>query len=58
MSAVAFDALGYFERLKAAGVPEEQAKAQANVMREAIEDKLATKQALREFERQTGIKFR
>jgi hypothetical protein len=43
MSAVTFDTLGYFERLKAAGVPEEQAKVQANVMREVIEDKLATK---------------
>jgi hypothetical protein len=46
MSAVTFDTLGYFERLKAAGVPEEQ----ANVMREVIEDKLATKQDLRELE--------
>ncbi|MDR2695270.1 MAG: CCDC90 family protein [Deltaproteobacteria bacterium] len=43
MSAATFDTLGYFEKLKAAGVPEEQAKVQANVMREVIEDKLATK---------------
>jgi hypothetical protein len=28
------DTLGYFEKLKAVGVPEEQAKVQANAMRE------------------------
>jgi hypothetical protein len=50
MTATTFDSLGYFERLKAVGVPEEQAKVQANVMREVIEDKLATKQDLRELE--------
>jgi hypothetical protein len=41
--AITFDTLGYFERLKAAGVPEPQAKVQADAMREIIEDKLATK---------------
>ena len=43
MTTTTFDSLGYFERLKAVGVPEEQAKVQANAMREVIEDKLVTK---------------
>jgi hypothetical protein len=46
MPTTTFDTLGYFERLKAAGVPEEQAKVQANAMREVIEDKLVTKAEL------------
>ncbi len=37
---------GSFEKLKAVGVPEEQAKVQANAMREIIEDKLVTKEDL------------
>jgi hypothetical protein len=41
--AITFDSLGYFEKLKAAGVPEPQAKVQTDAMREVIEDKLATK---------------
>ena len=41
--AITFDTLGYFEKLKAAGVPEPQAKVQADALREIIEDKLATK---------------
>jgi len=44
-----FDALGYFEKLKAVGVPEEQAKLQANAFREtreAVEEKLVTKAEL------------
>ena len=57
MTATTFDALAYFEKLKAAGVPEDQAKVQANAFRDytAIQDEnarreLATKgdiQALR-----------
>ena len=46
MSTTTFDSLAYFERLKAVGVPEEQAKVQANAMREVIEDKLVTKAEL------------
>lgn len=53
----AFDALEYFERLKAAGVPEEQARVQAFAMRDfsiAYDTKnkreLATKGDLRETE--------
>ena len=52
-----FDALAYFEKLKAAGVPEEQARVQANAFRDfsAIQEEnnrkeLATKADLRESE--------
>ncbi len=57
MTTATFDALAYFEKLKAAGVPDEQARVQANAFRDfsAIQDEnamreLATKgdlQALR-----------
>ena len=43
MSTTTFDTLGYFEKLKAVGVPEEQAKVQANALRELIDERLATK---------------
>jgi hypothetical protein len=50
MSSTTFDTLGYFEKLKAAGMPEEQAKVVANTMREVVEERLATKADLRELE--------
>ena len=50
MTAITFDSLGYFERLKAAGFTEEQAKVQANAMREIIEERLATKADLVQLE--------
>ena len=50
MTTVTFDALGYFEKLKAAGFTEEQAKAQANALREVIEERLATKGDLVQME--------
>jgi len=50
MSTTTFDTLGYFEKLKAAGVPETQAKAQIEVIREVIEDKLATRRDLKDLE--------
>lgn len=46
-----FDTFGYFEKLKAAGFSKAQAKAQAEVLREAIEDKVATKRDLQEVKR-------
>ena len=46
MTTTTFDSLGYFEKLKAAGVPEIQAKAQVEVLREIVEDKLVTKTEL------------
>ena len=57
MTTTTFDALAYFEKLKASGVPEEQAKVQANAFRDfsAIQEEnarkeLATKGDLRETE--------
>ncbi len=50
MTTVTFDTLGYFERLKNAGFTEEQAKAQANALREVIEERLATKGDLVQME--------
>ena len=50
MTTTTFDTLGYFEKLKAAGIPEAHAKAQVEVIREVIEDKLASKQDLKELE--------
>ena len=50
MTTTTFDTLGYFEKLKAAGVPEAQAKAQIEVIRDVVDNKLATKQDLRELE--------
>ncbi len=46
MTTATFDALGYFEKLKAAGVPEEQAKVQAAAFREftAIQDENARRE--------------
>ena len=46
MAITIFDTLGYFEKLKAAGVPEQQAKAQADALRELIDDRLVTKDHL------------
>ena len=38
-----FDTLGYFEKLKAAGMPEEQAKVQAETLRGVIDGHLVSK---------------
>jgi hypothetical protein len=45
-ASVTFDTLGNFEKLKAAGFSEAQARAQAEALREIIEDRLVTKQFL------------
>ena len=50
MTTTSFDTLGYFEKLKNAGFTEEQAKAQANALREVIEERLATKGDLVQME--------
>lgn len=46
MAGTTFDALEYFEKLKSAGVPEAQAKIQANALREVIDERLVTKDFL------------
>ena len=42
MTSTTFDTLGYFEKLKAAGVPEAQARVQADTLRVLIDDRLVT----------------
>lgn len=44
MSTLAFDTLAYAKKLKAAGVPEQQAEVQAEAFAEIIDERLATKQ--------------
>jgi len=46
MTSVTFDTLGYFDKLKAAGVPEAQARVQADTLRALIDDRLVTKEHL------------
>ena len=41
-----FDALAYFEQLKEAGVPEAQAKVQANALRDAFSNRLVSREYL------------
>lgn len=43
MGSTTFDALAYFEKLKSAGVPEDQARIQATALREIIDERLVTK---------------
>ena len=42
-STITFDTLAYVKKLKAAGVPEKQAEAQAETFAEIIEERIATK---------------
>ena len=46
MTTTTFDTLKYFEKLKAAGVSEEQAKVQADTLRELMDLRLVTKDHL------------
>lgn len=50
MATLTFDTLGYSKKLEDAGFTRKQAEAQAIALREMIEDKIATKQDLREME--------
>ena len=47
MTTIPFDSLGYFEKLKAAGVPPEQARVQAEAMRACVD---AQQAAIREYD--------
>lgn len=44
MSATTFDKLIYLETLKASGIPEDQARAHAHALDEALRDSVATRQ--------------
>jgi|APCry1669189101_1035198.scaffolds.fasta_scaffold102474_1 hypothetical protein len=56
MSTITFDTLKYVEKLKAAGVPEAQAKAEAEALvtafSEAMDSQLATKSDINRLERE------
>ena len=49
-SAIAFDSLAYVKKLKAVGIPEEQAEVHAETFTQIIEEKLATKVDLKKLE--------
>ncbi|WP_165076374.1 MULTISPECIES: DUF1640 domain-containing protein [unclassified Desulfovibrio] len=57
MPATTFDTLSYFERLKSAGVPEAQARIQADALRELVDSSLVTKRDLRELEYKLTIRL-
>lgn len=57
MPVTTFDTLGYFERLKSAGVPEAQARIQADALRELVDSSLVTKRDLRELEYKLTIRL-
>lgn len=50
MSEMVFNSLNYAKRLEQAGFTREQAEVQANIMTEIVDEKIATKQDLRELE--------
>ena len=49
-SALTFDTLAYVKKLRSAGVPEKQAEIQAETFAEILEERVATKQDLKELE--------
>jgi len=50
MGSTTFDSLAYSKKLKGAGFSEQQAETLASIQAELIEERLATKRDLREFE--------
>lgn len=61
MSVTSFDSLAYFEKLKAAGFTDEQARIQADALREMADERLVTRNyldmRLRELEYTLTIKL-
>ena len=49
-SVITFDTLAYVKKLRSAGVPEKQAEIQAETFAEILEERVATKQDLKELE--------
>lgn len=47
---ISFDTLAYSKKLTSAGFTQQQAEVQAEALKEIIDDKIATKQDLRELE--------
>jgi hypothetical protein len=54
---IIIDTLKIYERLKAADLPEKASKEIAEVFRETIEERLATKQDLKELEKRIELKI-
>ena len=57
MSTVTFDTLKFVETLKNAGVPDNQAKAQAEAMKDVLSSEVATKNDLKESELKIEARF-
>ena len=57
MSSIVFNSLEYAKRLESVGFTREQAEAQANIMRELVDDKMSTKYDLRELELRLAIRL-
>lgn len=57
MPEMVFNSLNYAKRLEQAGFTREQAETQANIMTEIVDEKIATKQDLRELEYRLTIRF-
>ncbi|WP_297260773.1 hypothetical protein [uncultured Desulfovibrio sp.] len=57
MSSLVFNSLEYARRLEAAGFTRQQAETQANILAEVIDERVATKQDLRELELRLVVRF-
>lgn len=57
-TAIAFDTLAYAKKLKAVGFTEAQAELQAEAIAELIEERLATKQDIKELEIHMGTRLK
>ncbi|MBQ4567623.1 MAG: DUF1640 domain-containing protein [Desulfovibrio sp.] len=57
MASLVFNTLEYAKRLESAGFTRQQAEAQANIITEVVDEKMATKSDLRELEYRLTIRF-
>lgn len=57
MSTVTFDTLKYVEALKNGGVPENQARAQSEALKEVLNTEVATKHDIKELELKSDTRF-
>jgi len=57
MSTVTFDTLKYVEALKKAGVPDNQARAQSEALKEVLNTEVATKHDIKELELKIDTRF-
>lgn len=57
MSSIAFDTLAYAKKLQAAGFSQQQAEALAEAQAQLVDERLATKQDLRELEYRLVIRL-